>query len=92
MYNPIVNWWENYDVHYFIAEKTIVSSNGKQNSRQYMLPHFSKDLDKVPFSCNLVILLENIENAQTDRKIDVSGNFRISKFQNVSGEHAPRPP
>ena len=44
---------------------------------------------KCPFSCNLVALLKNFENAKMNRKMHVSGDFRRSKFQNFAEEQAP---
>ena len=41
-------------------------------------PHFSKTGKKCPFSCNLVASLENFENTKINRKIHVSGDFRLS--------------
>ena len=41
------------------------------------------------FSCTLIALLENFENAKMNRKIHVSGDFRRPKFQNFL---APGPP
>ena len=54
--------------------------------------HFSKTRPKCPFSCNLVALLDNTENAKMNSKTRVSGDFRRSKFQNFPADHAPRTP
>ena len=48
-------------------------------------PHFSKTRAMCPFSCNLVALFESFKNAEMNRKIRVSGDFRRSKFQNFPG-------
>ena len=65
------------------------SNLGAQGARP---PHFSKNRAKCPFSCNLVTLLKNTENAKMNRKIEVSGDFRRSKFQNSRGSMPPDPP
>ena len=55
---------------------------GTGGHREHMPPHFSKTRAKGPFSCNLVALLENFENAKVSSKIHVSSNFRGSMFLN----------
>ena len=57
-----------------------------------MPPLFSKYWAKCPFSCNLVALLEDSEDAKLTNKKHVSNDFRGSKFQNFPGKHAPSPP
>ena len=53
---------------------------------------FSKTQAKFPLSCNLVTLLENFEDAKTNRNIHLSGDVGSSKLQNFLGEHAPGHP
>ena len=46
---------------------------------------FFKDLDNMPFSCNLVSLLESFEDSKITSKIHVSSDFRRAKYQNFPG-------
>ena len=52
-------------------------------------PHFSKIRAKCLFSCNLVALLENLEDAKTSSRMQISSDFRGSKFRNFSGSNPP---
>ena len=68
-------------------------THGRRNwgHRGYVSTPLFKDSCKVPLSCNLVALLENIENAQMNRKIDIFSEFRRCKSQNFQGSMPPDP-
>ena len=62
----------------------------------FLLYHFlqinvKKTRAQCPFSCNLVALLEDYEDAKITGKIHVSSNFRGSTFKNFAGEQALDP-
>ena len=63
---------------------------GAWGHREHVPPTFQRLGHSVPFRAILVALLENFENAKMNRKMDVFGDFRRSKFHNFSASQTKR--
>ena len=74
-------------IQFLVTSIMDVGTGGQKGERT---PHFSKAREQCPFSCNFVALLENLEDAKTDRNVNVSGDFRRPKCHNSPSEHASR--